>query len=150
MGTTYHCIHIHYVFSTKNRAPLITGDLSDRLPAYVGGILHKCGVTPLCVGRTSDHIHVLASLPTTIAVGKVVQLAKANSSKWIHDTFPDKKSLAWQDGYGAFSVSVSHVPETVAYIENQREHHQTRTFREEYLAFLKKHKVEYDERYVWG
>jgi putative transposase len=77
-------------------------------------------------------------------------VAKGASSKWIHDTFPGKRGFSWQDGYGAFSVSVSHVPETVAYIGNQPEHHRTRSFQEEYIAFLRKHDVDYDERNVWG
>lgn len=149
MGDAYHSIVIHYVFSTKDRAPQITGDLRDRLYAFIGGILKKHGVKALSVGGTSDHVHILASLPTTVSVSKAVQLAKGGSSKWVHLTFPERSSFAWQEGYGAFSVSMSHIPESIAYIARQENHHRKRTFKEEYLEFLKKHDVEYDERYIW-
>jgi len=85
-----------------------------------------------------------------MSVSKAAQVAKGSSSKWVHETFPDKRDFSWQEGYGAFSVSVSHVPEAVAYIANQAEHHRKKTFREEYVAFLKKHDVDYDERHLWG
>ena len=98
----------------------------------------------------SDHIHILASLPTEISVAKAAQVAKGGSSKWIHDTFPDKSTFAWQRGYGAFSVSISQIQDTVEYIRNQEEHHRTRSFQDEYVMLLKKHGVEYDERYLWG
>ena len=149
MGNTYCAIHIHYVFSTRGRIPMITGELRDRLSGYVGGILKKYHVTALCIGGTSDHLHILASLPTEISVAKVAQVAKGGSPKWIHDTFPDKCTFAWQRGYGAFSVSISQIQDTVEYIRNQEEHHRTRSFQDEYLMFLKKHGVQYDERYLW-
>jgi len=77
-------------------------------------------------------------------------LIKGGTSKWVHDTFPEHKNFKWQEGYGAFSLSISHAEDTIAYINNQKEHHRKRTFQEEYLAFLKKHEIEFDERYVWG
>lgn len=150
MADTYRSITIHYVFSTKQRLPLITGELVDRLPRFIGGILRKYGVKALCIGGTADHMHILASLPTDISISKVAQVAKAGSSKWIHETFPDRRTFSWQEGYGAFSVSVSHVPETVAYIGNQQEHHRRKTFQEEYVTFLRKHEIDYDERNLWG
>ena len=150
MADTYCSINIHYIFSTKGRVPLITGELRDRLPAFVGGILRKHSVKALCIGGTSDHIHILASLPTTISVAKAAQLAKGGSSKWIHHTFADKRAFSWQEGYGAFSVSVSQLPETVAYIRNQAEHHRRRSFKEEYVAFLSKNEIDYDGRHLWG
>ena len=113
MPDTYHSINIHYVFSTKGRLPLITEELRERLPPFVGGILRKHGVRALCIGVTSDQIHMPASLPTTISVGNAVQPAKGGSSNWIHDTFPDKRAVSWQHSYGAFSVSVSQVGETI-------------------------------------
>ena len=84
-----------------------------------------------------------------MTISKAMQLIKGGSSKWIHDTFPEHRGFTWQKGYGAFSVSVSHLEKTITYIENQPEHHRTRTFEEEFIAFLKKHQVQYDERYVW-
>ncbi len=99
----------------------------------------------LAVGGAADHVHVLLSLPPTISVAKAMQLLKGNSFKWIRETFPRMRAFAWQEGYGAFSVGVSGVDATVAYIRNQAEHHRTRSFREEYVAMLKKHGFAYDE-----
>ncbi|MCG8377595.1 MAG: IS200/IS605 family transposase, partial [Chlorobiales bacterium] len=95
MGETYYSINIHYVFSTKKRVPMVTGELRDRLHAFMGGILEKHGAKSLCIGGTADHIHLLASLPTTLSIGKTAQLVKGGSSKWIHDTFRDKREFAW-------------------------------------------------------
>ena len=93
---------------------------------------------PKCIGGVSDHVHLLGTLPTRLAVAKAVQLIKAGSSAWIDQTFPNLRNFAWQQGYGALSVGISQVQETVHDIEQQLEHHRTRTFQEEYLAFLKK------------
>ena len=89
-------------------------------------------------------------MPSTVSVAKAMQLVKGGSSKWIHDEFPERRAFAWQEGYGAFSIGISQVEETKRYIANQREHHKTRTFQEEYLVFLDKHGVQYDPQYVWG
>lgn len=150
MADTYYSINIHYVFSTKGRLPLITGELPERLSQFIGGILRTHGAKSLSIGGTADHLHILASLPAALSVSKIAQLVKGGSSKWVHDTFPDKLEFSWQDGYAAFSVSVSQIPATMAYIENQAEHHRKRSFQEEYVSFLKKNGVEYDERYLWG
>ncbi len=104
----------------------------------------------LAIGGVEDHAHLLISLPAKMSISKAMQLIKGGSSKWIHDTFPDKEAFAWQEGYGAFTVGVSQIADTVAYINGQEEHHRKRTFKEEFVAFLKKHDVDYDERYVWG
>jgi len=104
----------------------------------------------LAVGGTDDRVHMLVSLPATLPVAKAIQLIKGGSSKWIHDTFPTHADFAWQEGYGAFSISVSGVKETIAYIDSQEQHHRTRSFEEEFLAFLKKHGIDYDERHVLG
>lgn len=104
----------------------------------------------LAVGGIEDHVHVLLSLPATMPLSKAVQLLKGGSSKWIHDTFPMHRDFAWQEGYGAFSVSISGVEETKDYIANQEVHHRTKTFEDEFVAFLKRHRIEYDERYVFG
>ena len=105
-------------------------------------------MTAVQVGGISDHVHVLLILPATMAIAKGVQLLKGGSSKWIHDT--EGKLFAWQDGYGAFTVGISQLQTTIAYIRNQEEHHRKRTFEEEFLAFLKKHEISYDPRFVWG
>jgi hypothetical protein len=88
-------------------------------------------------------------MPTTLSTAKGIQLIKGGSSTWVHETFPEMRDFAWQEGYGAFSVSVSHLDETIAYIKNQEEHHRQKSFQEEYLAFLKKHEIDYDEKYLW-
>jgi REP element-mobilizing transposase RayT len=101
------------------------------------------------IGGVEDHIHILLSLPSTMAIAKALQLLKGGSSKWIHETFPDQRQFAWQEEYGAFSVSVSQLDKTIEYIKGQAEHHRRMTFQEEFLALLKKHRIEYDERYLW-
>ena len=101
------------------------------------------------IGGVEDHIHILLSLPSTMAVAKALQWIKGGSSKWIHETFPEQRLFAWQEEYGAFSVSVSQLDKTIAYIKGQEAHHRKMTFQEEFLALLKKHRIEYDERYLW-
>ena len=140
----YHC-----VFSTKDRRPLITPDLQERLWPYLGGIARENRMTALCVGGMPDHVHILLSLPSTVAVAKAIQLIKCGSSKWVHDEFPKHREFAWQEGYGAFSIGIGQVDTTVRYIQNQAEHHRRKSFQEEFLAFLKRHKIEYDPRYIW-
>lgn len=148
MANTYHSLAIHCVFSTRRSEPVITQELEVRLWPFIGGILRQNGMKALCVGGVADHIHLLMSLPTTMSVARAVQPVKGNSSKWVHEAFPQKRSFEWQKGYAAFSVSVSHIRQTVTYIRNQEEHHRTKSFMEEYLSFLKKHQIDYDERYL--
>jgi REP element-mobilizing transposase RayT len=150
MAHSYVSILIHYIFSTKNREKVIDPEIQDRLWAYMGGIARENNMKALSIGGVEEHAHALLSLPATISIAKGVQLIKGGSSKWIHDTFLSLKDFAWQVGYGAFSVSIFHVDETINYIKNQKEHHRHKTFQEEYLALLKKHGVEYDEKYIWG
>lgn len=100
----------------------------------------------LAIGGVSDHVHMLLSIPTTLSTAKAVQLLKGNSSKWIHQTFPKLRTFEWQEGYGAFSIGISAVDATIAYIRNQTEHHRTHTFREEFMSMLRRHGFEYDER----
>src|SRR3954462_13895675 len=102
----------------------------------------------LAIGGVADHVHMLLTLPATMSVSKAMQLLKGNSSKWIHETFPKLRSFEWQEGYGAFSIGVSAVDATVAYIRNQAEHHRTRTFRDEILVMLRKHGFDYDEQMI--
>ena len=150
MANTYTALFYHVVFSTKNRVASIRPDIEERVWAYIGGIARTHKMTALQIGGIEDHIHALVMAPPTIAPFEIAKSLKAESSKWIHETFPDLRAFAWQDGYGAFTVSKANVPGVVSYIQNQRLHHQTQTFQEEYLEFLKKAGVEYDERYLWG
>jgi REP element-mobilizing transposase RayT len=150
MANSYTNILIHYIFSTKNREKIITGKLQERLYPYMGGIARENNMKALAIGGFEDHVHLLVSLPPTLPIAKAIQLIKGGSSKWVHNTFPTLKKFKWQEGYGAFSVSVSQVENTIAYILGQNEHHRKKTFQEEYIAFLRKYDVEYDERYIWG
>jgi putative transposase len=150
MANTYTALHYHIVFSTKNREPWFSASKETRIWAYRGGIARTNGMKALQVGGYDDHIHFLLALPTTMSVSKAVQLLKGASSRWIHETDNDMSAFAWQDGYGAFTVGVSQVADTKRYIEGQREHHRTKSFQEEYIHFLNKHDLAYDERYVWG
>ena len=149
MANTYTSLHYHLVFSTKNRERWITPDLEPRLWAYLGGIAKENKMTPIQIGGVEDHVHVLLGAPATLAPSKIAQYMKGGSSAWIHQTFPNLKGFAWQDGYGAFTVSKSSLPDVRAYVLGQREHHRTRTFQEEHVAFLKRHEIEYDGRYSW-
>ena len=107
-------------------------------------------MTALQIGGVADHLHALVMAPPTIAPFEIAKYLKTDSSKWIHETFPDLPAFAWQGGYGVFTVSKANVPSVVRYIQNQRVHHQAQTFQEEYREFLKNAGVEYDERYLWG
>jgi putative transposase len=150
IANTYTVLLYHIVFSTKNRTPFICPDIEERIWEYVGGIARHHKMTALQIGGIEDHLHALVMAPATIAPFEIAKYLKAESSKWIHDEFPDLQDFGWQDGYGAFTVSRANVPSVVRYIQNQRVHHQTQTFQEEYLEFLQKAGVEYDERYLWG
>jgi REP element-mobilizing transposase RayT len=141
---------LHCVFSTKGRRRLITADLQERLWPFLGGIAREQGFKALAIGGVEDHVHLLLSLPATLPIAKAIQLVKGASSKWVHDTFPKHRGFAWQEGYGAFSIGVSQVDATTKYIRSQAEHHRKTTFQEEFRMFLKRHGIEYDERYVWG
>ncbi len=150
MAHSYISIYTHYIFSTKNRQKIIPSNLQQRLWAYIGGIAKENGMKALAVGGTEDHVHILLAMPATLSPAKAVQLIKGGSSKWVSKTFPKLRNFAWQEGYGAFSISISHVENTVRYINNQVEHHKNFSFQEEYLRILKKHGVKYDEKYLWG
>jgi REP element-mobilizing transposase RayT len=149
MANTYTSLHYHFTFSTKNRQRWIAPKIEEQIWAYLGGIARKNKLKPIKIGGIEDHIHALLGAPPTIAPAKIAQLLKGGSSVWIHEEFPELAEFAWQDGYGAFTVSKSAVPDVSAYITNQREHHRTRTYQEEFLALLQRHGIEYDERYLW-
>ncbi|HET9418683.1 MAG TPA: IS200/IS605 family transposase [Chthoniobacterales bacterium] len=137
---------IHFVWSTKNREHTLTAELRERLWPYLGGIAKQNKMRALAIGGAADHVHMLVSLPPTLSVAKAIQLLKGNSSKWIHETFAHMRSFEWQEGYAAFSIGISGIDATVAYIRNQAEHHRTKSFREEFQAMLRKHGSDYDAR----
>ena len=144
-SSLYHC-----TFSTKERVKSIAREFRYDLWAYMGGIARGNAMAALAVGGTDDHAHLLLSLPATLPVSKAVQIVKCTSSKWVNETYPSLGRFAWQEGYGAFSIGKSHVSATIAYIDAQEEHHRTRSFEDEFRAFLRRHGIAYDERYVWG
>jgi REP element-mobilizing transposase RayT len=140
----------HVVFSTKERQRTIAPALQQRPWPYIGGVAREHKMKALDVGGVEDHVHVLLSLPSTLSIAKAVQLIKGASSTWIHETFPEYRNVYWQEGYGAFSIGISQVEHTIRYIRNQAEHHRRITFEDESRAFLERHGIEYDERYIWG
>ena len=135
---------MHCVFSTKERRRLITTDLQERLYPYLGGIARENKMKALAIGGVEDHVHALVSIPATMPIAKAVQLLKGNSSKWIHETFPNRRLFEWQEGYGAFSIAVSGVKETVRYIQSQKQRHQKNSFKDELVAFLEKNGIPYE------
>jgi REP element-mobilizing transposase RayT len=142
-------LHIHLVFSTKNREPLITDDVRSHLHAYMATVLQNLGATPVLINSIEDHIHLLFDLGRTTSVSKAVEDVKKSSSKWIKTQGAEFAGFAWQAGYGAFAVSESNVESVRIYIANQREHHRKKTFQDEYRQFLERHRIPFDEKYVW-
>ena len=150
MGHTYSNILIHVIFSTKNREPSIGEAIRPRLYEYMAGIARKEIGRALKIGGTEDHVHVLLSLLTDVSLAEAICKLKSLSSGWVHKTFADKATFAWQRGYGAFSVSQSNKADVIKYIERQESHHKRAAFKDEYTAFLDRHGIEYDPKYVWG
>lgn len=144
VSSYYHC-----VFSTKGRRPLIQMPLQERLWPFLGGIARKHQMKAIEIGGVPDHVHILLSLPPTLSIAKALQIIKGGSSKWVHDCFPEYWRFGWQVKYGGFSVSVSQLDKTVQYIKSQAEHHRRISFQEEFLSLLNKHRIAYDERYLW-
>lgn len=150
MANTYTALCYHLIFSTKNRVACIESEIENRIWAYIGGVARKHKMIALQIGGTDDHIHALVLAPPIYAPAEIAKFLKGDSSKWIHEEFPNLRGFAWQDGYGAFTVSKSSISSVITYIQNQREHHRVKTFQQEYLEFLQRHGIEYDERYLWG
>jgi putative transposase len=148
--SSYVSAYFHCVFSTKERRPLISSALAERLWPFLGGIARENEMRALAIGGVADHVHLLLSLPATMPIAKALQLLKGGSSKWIHETFPEHRSFAWQEKYGAFSVSVSQLATVVRYIKGQEEHHRKISFQEEFLALLQKHRIQFEEKYLWS
>lgn len=148
MPQSFGSLHCHFVFSTKHRLAQITGELHHRLFEYVGGIVRNQNCRLIAAGGTPDHVHLLVSMSRTLAIADAVRLIKTNSSAWVHDTI-GLHDFQWQQGYGAFAVSYSNIERVKAYIANQAEHHRVVTFQDEFREFLRKHELEWDERYVW-
>ena len=142
-------LYIHIVFSTKNREPLITPGIEEKLHRYLAGICHELECHPVQIGGYTDHVHILCMLSKKITLMKLVEELKSHSSKWIKTQNAGLKNFYWQNGYGTFSVNPTEIDRAQQYIENQHEHHKTTSFQDEYRAFLNKYNVPFEERYVW-
>ncbi len=146
---SYVSAYFQCVFSTKDRRPLMTPELRARLWPFMGGIARQNDLKAVEIGGTEDHVHILLSVPASVPIAKAMQLIKGGASKWVHETFPELRVFRWQEEYGAFSVSVSQLDVVTRYIRGQAEHHRKLTFREEFLALLKRHRISYDPKYLW-
>ena len=140
-------LHTHFVFSTKHREPTIVPQWWPRLYEYIGGIVRNSNCRLIAAGGAADHIHLLIGMHQSVAPADLMRLVKCNSSGWVHDEL--KCPCEWQNSYGAFAVSKSGLDSVIDYVNTQEEHHRGMTFEEEYLAFLKKHGVEHDPKYVF-
>jgi putative transposase len=139
----------HVVFSTKYRHPTITDAIQERLYEYIGGTIRAKKGHLIEIGGVADHVHIMVRLSPALAVADVVRDIKANSSKWMNDQPETSQAFEWQKGYGAFTVSYSQTPSVEKYIQNQPEHHRTRSFQEEYIEFLKRHGIEFRLEYLF-
>ncbi len=150
MANTFSQIYLHFVFSTKNREPLIRPEIEARIWGYIAGVAKRHGITPIQIGGIETHVHSLVSSPTTKTPSEIAKALKGDSSYGIRREFPGMAHFGWQDGYGVFSVSRSGLTEVADYIRTQRVHHTRLSFEEEYVAMLRKHGLDYDERYLFG
>jgi REP element-mobilizing transposase RayT len=149
MAEKYLSLLVHFTWSTAGRAPWLEVDMREDLYSYIGGIMNNKNAKLLAAGGTFDHVHLYASMPSTISIADFVNAVKSNSSRWIHESFARLRTFSWQEGYGAFSVSKSGEGRVVKYISNQEAHHRKRTFKDELLGLLEKHAIPYDKRYLW-
>jgi putative transposase len=149
MGQSLVQNYLHIIFSTKNRIPLIYPPYEEELYSYLGGICNKLECNPIKIGGYTDHVHILCKLSKKVTTVKLLEEIKSHSSKWIKTKDKTLEKFYWQNGYGAFSISPSHVKSVTNYIDNQKEHHKKISFQTEYREFLKEYEVDYDERYVW-
>jgi len=147
MSHSYSSNRVHVIFSTKERQPCLSDNFQPELWAYMAGIAHNQGFEAMIIGGIHDHVHALVVLPPTLPLAKAIQFLKGSSSKWINET---GGPFAWQEGYGAFSVSASQTADVVRYIQNQRAHHEKKSFEEEFVEFLKRYGVSYDPTHVLG
>ena len=149
MANTFTSLHYHFVFGTKRREPWIRIEAQERIWAYMAGIARNLEYTLLSIGGMEDHVHLLIGLPATVTVSEALKRIKGGSSGWVKENIPGCQAFGWQDGYAAFSVSKSQIGEVEQYIRKQREHHQVKSFQEEYRAFLDRHGIGYAEKYLW-
>ncbi|HZS47601.1 MAG TPA: IS200/IS605 family transposase [Blastocatellia bacterium] len=149
MAETLTSLLVHVVFSTKDRADLITPEIEPRLFSYFGGIARKMDSRLIDAGGTSNHVHLLISQSKNVALANLLQELKKSSSQWIKGQGSEFAKFHWQDGYGGFSIGASQIPQVKSYLAKQKHHHRKITFQEEYLEFLKKYEIRYNEKYLW-
>jgi REP-associated tyrosine transposase len=149
MPQSLTCLNYHVVFSTKDRRDLIVDEFQKDLYKYIGGIFKGMKSKLIAVGGMPDHIHLLGSLHKELSISDALRTIKTNSSKWVHTEYPERRNFAWQAGYAAFSVSFSRMDSVDEYIANQVSHHRRKNFKSELRTLLKKHEIEFDERYLW-
>lgn len=142
-------VYVHIVFSTKHRFRKIDREIEKPLFEYLGGICRKLECNPVQIGGYQNHVHILCLLSRKITQMKLLEEVKKSSSKWIKTKGETYHSFYWQDGYGIFSISSTHVPAVIHYIQNQRKHHTKSSFKDEFRELIKKYQFQYDERYVW-
>lgn len=148
MSSTHLSLHVHVVFGTKHQRPFMATEWRPRLHAYLGGAAKTLDVVPEAIGGVADHVHLLLGLKATHCLSNLMRDLKRVSSAWVHETIGEH-DFQWQDGYGAFTVSVSMLESVCHYTANQEEHHRKKTFQEEYVELLKRNEVQYDEKYLW-
>ncbi len=149
MANTYSQLNIHCVFTVKNRAKVITKDFRDSLHSYIAAMLKNDGVFPLAVGGWLDHVHLFFEMPVTLCVSDQMRLVKASSAKWINENKLVKGKFRWQEGYGAFSYARSQRDTVIRYILRQEQHHQKKTFKDEYLELLNEYQIAFNQLYVF-
>lgn len=148
MANTYTTIHIQIVYAVKYRAALISNEWKGELYKYIAGIITKQKHKLIVINGTANHLHILIGFKPHQSLSELVQDIKGGSSKWINEKRLTKTKFAWQEGYGAFSYSQSHLTKVIDYINKQEKHHKTISFTDEYKKFLKLFKVDFDERYI--
>ena len=149
MANTYSQIHLQFVFAVKHRQSLISDHWKEQLYQYITGIIQNQGHKLLAINGMPDHIHIFIGMRPSQSVSDLLKDIKRSSSLWINQNRYVIGKFEWQEGYGAFSYSKSHIDQVIKYIDNQEEHHGKISFREEYLNFLKKFEIDYDEKYIF-
>ena len=149
MPNTYTQIHIQFVFAVKYRLALIATPWQDELHQYITGIIQNKSHKMLSINSMPDHLHMLIGFRPDANMSQLIQVVKSESSQWINDNHLSPGKFSWQEGFGAFSYSKSHVPNVILYIQNQEAHHRKQTFREEYISFLEAFEIDFDERYIF-
>jgi putative transposase len=149
MANTYTQLYVQFVFSVKGRENLIKEKFRDELEKVMSGIVSAHKSKTYTIYCNPDHVHIFIGLHPIISVSKLIEQVKSGSSNWLNDKKYIAGKFSWQDGYGAFTYSKSHIDKVVKYILTQSEHHKKQSFKEEYLSFLSKFEIDYDPNYLF-